>query len=151
MDGKSNMKFQKSIIIAVLTIIYTALIHIYVDRNDARGHLSLLYLLLHFVGVIPCAITAVTVIIYIEKAVWEWFCNKYGDYVDSHPFLYPVIYFIYACLFGVGGYRSAGVIPLLVLIAIGMGPMMVGILIGNLILKNTLTFVIWTWGKHEYD
>lgn len=131
-----------SIIIAILTVIYVALIHVFAVRNDEHGHLSLQYLLLHFIGVIPCGIMAVRIILCVEEAVWEWFCEKYGNYVDSHPFLYPVIYCIHVVLFGVGGFRSAGVVPLLILIIMGMGPTMVGILTGNLILGNGWTFII---------
>ncbi len=111
------------------------------DRNDARGHLSLLYLLLHFTGVIPCGIATVRILICVEESVWEWFCKKYGSYVDSHIFLYPIIYFIYVIIFGVGP-RGGGIVPLTILVAVGMGPTMIGILIGNLLLGNGWTFII---------
>lgn len=55
-----------TIIMATLTVIYVVLIHVYVSRNDAHGHLSLLYLSLHFGCVIPCGLMAVRIIMFVE-------------------------------------------------------------------------------------
>lgn len=130
--------FKNSVIISILTILYVVFIHVFVNRNDVKGHLLTNYLLFHFLGVIPCVIMAVRVITYVEEIVWKKFLNIYNNTKSIFNYL---IFFIYICLFGIGKF-GAGIIPLLIMILIGLGPTMIGILIGNIILGNGFIFKI---------